>query len=81
MLTSYFPFGIFNVRELANICKDYHTKWKNIINRDLLAIDDIVTEPREISVYGYILTPMVNLISWRYDRQMPMIFASNLTPE
>lgn len=74
-------FGIFNARELASICKDDHAKWKNIISRDMLAVDDLGTEPREINVYGNILTPMMDLISLRYDRLLSTIFTSNLAPE
>lgn len=49
--------------------------------KDILAIDDLGTEPREIIEYGNVLSPIIDLISYRYEHQLPTIITSNLTPQ
>lgn len=46
----------------------------------LLIVDDLGVEPREIMDYGNVFTPMINLITVRYDEQLYTIFTTNLTP-
>ena len=46
-----------------------------------LTIDDLGTEPREIIEYGNVLSPIIDLISYRYEHQLPTIITSNLTPQ
>ena len=42
---------------------------------------NIGTEPREIIEYGNVLSPIIDLISYRYEHQLPTIITSNLTPQ
>lgn len=70
-----------NARELANFCKTSNPMWKKVINRNVLAIDDLGTEPRETIEYGNVLSPIVDLISKRYDEQLSTIFTTNLLPK
>lgn len=46
----------------------------------LLAIDDLCTEPKEVMHYGNISSPMIRLIDKRYDEQLFTIITTNLTP-
>ena len=51
------------------------------MDKEILAIDDLGTEPREIIEYGNVLSPIIDLISYRYEHQLPTIITSNLTPQ
>ena len=76
-------FGIVlcNAKDLANTCKAHPKEWRSIMDKDILAIDDLGTEPREIIEYGNVLSPTIDLISYRYEHQLPSIITSNLTPQ
>ena len=47
----------------------------------MLAIDDLGTEPLEIQDYGNIMSPMVDLLTRRYDKQLFAIVTTNLMPK
>ena len=38
------------------------------------------TEPREVMEFGNVYTPLIDLISTRYEEQLYTIFTTNLTP-
>ena len=46
----------------------------------MLGIDDLGTEPKEYLVYGNIHTPIVKLLSSRYDSRLFTMITTNLTP-
>ena len=76
-----FGISLYNAKDLANICKTQNKNWRSIIDKDILAIDDLGTEPREIIEYGNVLSPIIDLISYRYERQLPTVITTNLTPQ
>mgnify|MGYP007039888685 FL=1 len=51
------------------------------MDKEILAIDDLGTEPREITEYDNVLSPIIDLISYCYEHQLPTIITSNLTPQ
>ena len=76
-----FGISLFNAKDLANICKTCQKDWRAIMDKDIMAIDDLGTEPREVIEYGNVLSPIIDLISYRYEHQLPTILTSNLTPQ
>ena len=76
-----FGISLYNAKELANICKAHPKDWRSLMDKDILAIDDLGTEPREIIEYGNVLSPIIDLISYRYERQLPTVITTNLTPQ
>ena len=46
---------------------------------DLLAIEDIGTEPSELNIYGNISSPFSEILSYRYKTQLFTIMTTNLT--
>ena len=52
----------------------------NIFDCDLLIIDDLGTEPREVMDYGNITNPTVDILTRRYENQLFTIISTNLTP-
>ena len=55
--------------------------WISFCNAEVLAIDDLGTEPLEIQNFGNIHSPMVELLTKRYDKCLTTIISTNLTPE
>lgn len=51
--------------------------------RDLpmLAIEDMGREPAEVLDYGNVISPMVDLLEYRYDKQLFTFITTNLTPK
>ena len=74
-----FGISLYNAKDLANICKTHPKDWRLLMDKDILAIDDLGTEPCEIIEYGNVLSPIIDLISYRYEHQLPTIITSNLT--
>lgn len=68
-----------NAKELAFISRDRSKEWTEIMKKSILAIDDFGTEPKEILNYGNCLTPMTDLITYRYDEQLFTLLTTNLT--
>ena len=60
--------------------KGEYNEWRNLMRTPLLIVDDLGVEPREIMDYGNVFTPLVDLITLRYDEQLYTIFTTNLTP-
>lgn len=74
-------FSIVDAREIAWMCRDRHQEWRVLSRRNMLAIDDIGTEPVEIQDYGNHLNPVIDLLYKRYDEQLFTIITTNLTPK
>lgn len=46
----------------------------------MLAIDDLGIEERDVHSYGNVMSPIVELLTYRYDKQLFTIISTNLTP-
>lgn len=67
--------------ELANIAKNQPERFDSIKVAELLFIDDVGVEPSIIKVWGNEISPFVDAIYYRYDRQLFTIMTSNLNEE
>lgn len=75
---------IYPAKEIARMCAaaDKERKdFKELSVFEMLGIDDLGEEPKEVMSYGMIYTPLIDLICERYDRQLPTIITTNLTKE
>lgn len=72
---------IVTAKEFFLLAQDDPKKFMDIIRNDMLAIDDLGIEPTEQKVYGNISYPLVDMFYERYDRRLPTIFTTNLTPK
>lgn len=73
---------IVRAKEIARMCaaseserKDY----REIAVCPMLGIDDLGEEPTEVMSYGMVYTPLIDVISERYERLLPTIITTNLT--
>ena len=63
---------------LAEIAKNEPEYFKTLKSCELLAIDDVGVEPSVVKVWGNEISPFVETIYHRYDRQLFTIMTSNL---
>lgn len=74
-------FRIMDARAINHLCKSDFREWEELCKKRMLAIDDLGTEALEIQDYGNIMSPMVDLLTRRYDKQLFTIITTNLTPQ
>ena len=76
----YYVFPLCNAKDLALRSKGNYNDWRNVMRYQLMIVDDLGTEPREVMEFGNVYTPLIDLISTRYEEQLYTIFTTNLTP-
>lgn len=67
--------------ELSEIAKEDNGKFANLKKTELLFIDDVGVEPSIVKVWGNEISPFVDTIYYRYDRQLFTVMTSNLNDE
>lgn len=72
---------IVDVRDILRWAKTSADDYETIRNYRMLGIDDLGKEPAEVLDYGNVLSPVIDLIEHRYDRQLFTFITSNLTPK
>ena len=75
-----YAMRIIDAKSMVVTCKSNYEDWKRLMYQDLLAIDDLGTEPREVMDYGNIINPTVDILTRRYENQLFTIISTNLTP-
>ena len=76
----YYVFPLWNAKDLAMRSKGNYNDWRNAMRYQLMIVDDLGTEPREVMEFGNVYTPLIDLITTRYEEQLYTIFTTNLTP-
>ena len=76
----YYVFPLCNAKDLAMRSKVNYSDWRNVMRYQLMIVDDLGTEPREVMEFGNVYTPLIDLITTRYEEQLYTIFTTNLTP-
>ena len=76
----YYVFPLWNDKYLAMRSKGNYNVWRNLMRYQLMIVDDLGTEPREVMEFGNVYTPLIDLITTRYEEQLYTIFTTNLTP-
>lgn len=71
---------IVDAKHIANLCKNNYEAYRKLCNVDMLGIDDLGTEPSEVMDYGNVYTPVIDLLTKRYEEQLFTIITTNLTP-
>ena len=75
-----YSMRIIDTKSMAATCKSNYEDWKRLMYQDLLAIDDLGTEPRDVMDYGNIINPTADILTRRYENQLFTIISTNLTP-
>lgn len=72
---------IVDAKYIAYLCKNYYDAYRKFISVDMLGIDDLGTDPSEVMDYGNVYTPVIDLLTKRYEEQLFTIITTNLTPQ
>ena len=60
--------------------KGKYSDWRNVMRYQLMVVEDLGTEQHEVMEFGNGYTPLIDLITTRYEEQLYTIFTTNLTP-
>jgi DNA replication protein DnaC len=72
-------FVYTSAKNIVSVAKNQErADLKRFYNIEILAIDDLGTEPRESISYGDYITATTDIILHRYDRQLTTLCTSNL---
>lgn len=84
-------FEIVGAKELVLLAKAYNGqtrdnrpetgRYKRLRDMEVLAIDDLGSEPVESMVYGESVTTVMDLMSYRYDMQLTTLATSNISAD
>jgi len=81
---SYFnePTGIRieDAKDIVRIATD-NDQFQTLKRIACLAIEDMGREPAEVLNYGNVLSPIVDLLEYRYNEQLFTLVTTNLTPK
>lgn len=72
---------IEDAKSIAYLCKNNNESYRNLFNVDMLGIDDLGIEPVEVMDYGNVCTPIIDLLTKRYEKQLFTFITTNLTPQ
>ncbi len=76
----YVSMKMVTARDVVQLCRNDHAAYHALETTPLLAIDDMGIESAEVSDYGNVVSPMGDLLSYRYERQLCTIISTNLYP-
>ena len=70
---------VVNACDLAKLYTDNEQRFKFLKKTGILAIDDLGLEVKEISNYGNLITPFLDMFYYRYENNLMTILTTNLT--
>ena len=71
---------IYSAKEIAEKARDVKA-FRELCATPILGVDDVGTEPSEISNYGNIISPFTDLIEQRYANRLFTYVTTNLQPK
>lgn len=76
------PMGLVmtNAKSVSDACLNDSKSFESLVKKPMLAIDDLGTEPCELHLYGNVFTPLIEMLTDRYEEQRITIITTNLTP-
>lgn len=72
--------SIVDAKEVAYYAKDVQ-RFRNLKDKEMIAIEDMGREPVEVLEYGNVLNPVIDLLEYRYNKQLFTIITTNLVPK
>lgn len=72
---------ITDAKFVAHLARTDYSAFLRLSHKDMLGIDDLGTEPQEVMDFGNVVTPVIDLLTKRYDEQLFTIITTNLTPK
>ena len=72
---------ITDAKYIVHLARTDYQASIRLSQKDMLGIDDLGTEPQEVMDFGNVVTPVIDLLTKRYDEQLFTIITTNLTPK
>lgn len=72
---------ITDAKYVAHLARTDYPAFLRLCQKNMLGIDDLGTEPQEVMDFGNVVTPVIDLLTKRYDEQLFTIITTNLTPK
>lgn len=76
----YLGIRIVDAKYIDYLCRKDYPAFQRLTDTDLLGIDDLGTEPKVVNDYGNVITPVIDLLTRRYEEQLFTVITTNLTP-
>ncbi len=70
-----------DAKEVTYLARTDYPAFLSLMCAPMLAVDDVGIEPLEVMEYGNVVSPIVELLTKRYDGQLFTLLTTNLTPE
>lgn len=77
---SVYGMRIIHAKEIAYLSKEKYDEFRKIAMTPMLGIDDLGVEAIEVLDFGNVVTPLIDLISIRYEEQLFTMITTNLKP-
>ena len=71
---------LVHAKEIIAKCRDYNDM-ESLKKKPYLGIDDLGVEPKEVLDYGNVCNPVLELLEYRYNEQLPTFVTTNLPPK
>lgn len=84
MNNSSFEYLGMRIISSKELCRQIRTDYNKILqyqDQKMLGIDDLGEEEQTMIDYGNRVTPVIDLLSYRYDRMLFTMVTTNLTPK
>lgn len=78
---SNYGIQITDAKYVAHLARTDYSAFLRLSHKDMLGIDDLGTEPQEVMDFGNAVTPVIDMLTKRYDEQLFTIITTNLTPK
>lgn len=69
---------IIDAKELTRLNREHYEQFKQWRSVPMLTIDDLGEEPTEVLDYGNIISPVIDLLTYRYNEQLTTVITTNL---
>ena len=69
---------VIDARRIATLAKDNKSEFEQLTKTPMLGIDDLGTEPLTVKSYGNELSPVVELLTERYNHRLFTVITTNL---
>lgn len=71
-------FSIEEAKDVVRYAKRCDDRYEKIRKQPMLAIDELGREPLEVLDYGNVLNPILDVLEYRYNQQLPTFLTTNL---
>ncbi len=72
--------AILDAKQIVREAQADYGGYRKMCEYRRVAVEDMGREPMEVMSFGNMMNPIVDLLEYRYDEQMPTMISTNLMP-